>query len=333
MTMLGIMRTQGGTSERITWWRPFALAALALATSVGCGGTDARTLIVDPATASDGGSAPPTGDPTAPGTIEGAPLPVNGVAACPNVDILFVIDNSGSMTDKQARLVSSIPGFAKAITSKLPAAKSVHVGVVSSSEYYSGKSACLIRKTSGPSSTNAQCLTNTPFLDAKHPAFPQQFACVARVGAGGDDDETPMNSVLGALAPENNVPNGCNAGFVREDAMLILVLITDEDDVRDSDCDDFLSLGTCGSKGTADEWYDSIVALKGGHPENVVVLSLFSLDGTTCANAPTVNLARFTRKFGASGMIGDVCAATYDPFFATSLPVVDRACVSFVPPR
>jgi hypothetical protein len=46
-----------------------------------------------------------------------------------------------------------------------------------------------------------------------------------------------------------------------------------------------------------------------------------------------VNLASFTKKFGQNGFVGDVCLPAYDTFFTDSLPVIDQACVSFVPPK
>ncbi len=254
-------------------------------------------------------------------------------APCPDVDVLFVVDNSGSMADKQARLASSFPGFASAILTRLPSAKSIHVGVVATSRYYSGRpGGCLVTTTSGPQSTNAACVVGTPYLDARQPDFASRFACVAKVGSGGDDDEIPMKNLLGALSTENNAPSGCNAGFLRPEALLVVVVITDEDDVRDADCDPFTGGGTCGSGGTPEEWAETVVAAKGGHPENVVVLSLVSRTAGACSNAVTVNVSSFTKRFPTHA-IGDVCDAAYDAFFAGSLPVVDKACASFVPPR
>jgi hypothetical protein len=249
------------------------------------------------------------------------------------VDILFVIDNSGSMADKQQRLASSFPGFADVIQKRLPSAKTIQVGVVASSAYYTAApGACLVKTTSGPDSTNTTCRVGAPYLDARDPAFAGRFACVAKVGAGGDSDEIPMKNLLGALDAKNVAPSGCNAGFSRPDALLVLVIITDEDDVKESDCDPFSGTGTCGSGGTPAEWAAAVVAAKGGHPENVVVLSLVSRKIGVCSNTVTVNVTSFTHAF-QQGFVGDVCDATYDGFFAKALPLVDQACASFVPPR
>ncbi|MBX3192134.1 MAG: VWA domain-containing protein [Labilithrix sp.] len=279
-----------------------------------------------PAGSGSGPGAPSLGEQAKPDDTPDKP--------CPNVDILFVVDNSGSMSDKQARLAASFPGFAAAIQSRLSGAKSVQVGVIASSAYYgSAPGSCLIKATSGPESTKATCLTDTPWLDSRDPSFASRFACVAKVGAGGDNDEIPMKNLLGAIDAKNVAPSGCNAGFLRPDALLVVVMISDEDDVREADCDATMFQGTCGSGGTPEDWAKKVVAAKGGHPENVMVLSLLSRKAGVCSNMVNVNLASFTRRFDKNGFVGDVCDATYDGFFASALPLVDRACVSFVPPR
>ncbi|MBK6695386.1 MAG: VWA domain-containing protein [Myxococcales bacterium] len=263
---------------------------------------------------------------------EAGPASADG-GVCPNVDVLFVVDNSGSMADKQARLAQSFPGFAAALQKRLPAAKSVHVGVVSTSAYYAGApQECLIRKTEGPASSASQCLPAGAFLTTGESDFASRFACVAKVGAGGDDDETPMKSLLGALSDKTNAPSGCNAGFSRRDALLIVVLITDEDDVRESDCDPTTFSGTCGSGGDPDAWAQTVIAHKGGHKENVLVLSLVSKKSGDCSNVIGANVSAFTHRFGQNGFVGDVCSATYDKFFEDALPLFDQACTTFVPP-
>lgn len=142
-----------------------------------------------------------------------------------------------------------------------------------------------------------------------------------------------MKNLMGALDPKNLAPSGCNAGFLRPDALLVLVMISDEDDVRENDCDTMGTGGTCGSPGTPADWAATVVKAKGGHPENVMVLSLLSRKIGVCSNTVTVNLSSFTRRFDPNGFIGDVCDASYDKFFTDALPLLDKACVSFVPPR
>jgi hypothetical protein len=265
---------------------------------------------------------------------------------CTNVDILFVIDNSGSMADQQESLLASFEGFVQGIQQNLAYAESYHVGVVSSDNYYSNAPGCtdlgdLVTQTGGVESS--MCV-GTPFtsghnyMDQTEIDLTAKFKCVAELGAGGSDDEKVAASVIGALAPANNAPGACNDGFSRLDSLLIIVIITDEDDVAEPymcDPDDPFGPNPCtttGSGGEPQEWYDTVIAYKANVPENVVVLSLLGQDiDNTCGAVVASKLIGFTNRFGDNGVTGDVCAASFDEFFAEVLPVVDQACENYVP--
>ena len=257
---------------------------------------------------------------------------------CPNVDVLFVIDNSGSMADQQQSLIASFGGFVKGMQDRLAGAKSYHVGIVSTDDY-GGNNGCgtigdLITQTSGPNSSNAVC---TPFagggryLTEAEPNLAAKFSCTAQIGVGGNDDERPARALMNALDPTRNAPGACNAGFSRKDSLLVLVVITDEDDVPDG-CDGTICM-TYGSGGTPDDWSATVVQHKGGIAQNIVVLSLIGrkLDNP-CGAVPASKMLGFTNNFGENGFIGDVCATNYDQFFLDALPIIDKACENYIPP-
>ena len=265
---------------------------------------------------------------------------------CTNVDILFVIDNSGSMADQQESLLASFEGFVSGIEDNLAYAESYHVGVVSSDNYYSNAQDCtdlgdLITQTGGVESS--MCV-GTPFtsghnyMDQTEIDLTAKFKCVAELGAGGSDDEKVAAAVMGAIAPANGEPGACNEGFSRLDSLLVIVIITDEDDVAEPymcDPDDPFGPNPCmttGSGGTPQEWYDTVIAYKANTPENVVVLSLLGQElDNDCGAVVASKLIGFTNRFGENGFTGDVCASSYDEFFAAALPVVDQACENYVP--
>ena len=56
---------------------------------------------------------------------------------------------------------------------------------------------------------------------------------------------------------------GCNEGFLRDDAILVVTFITDEEDT--------------GSAGNPDSWKQTLVDAKGGNEEAIVVLGLVAL--------------------------------------------------------
>jgi hypothetical protein len=254
------------------------------------------------------------------------------VAPCDQVDVLFVIDNSGSMADEQANLVASFPGFIAGIESILPSAD-YHVGVVTTDANEHNGNNChrigaLTIATGGEASSNAQCgpyadgnrfMTAADDLDAC-------FSCAAQVGIEGNGLERPMDAIAAALDPFRADLGVCNAKFLREDALLVLVLITDEEDEDDS-------------LGGPEEWKANVMAAKGDE-ERVVVLSLVGhakpnacipgqWDGKVGAEiAP--RLIEFTESF-SHGQVGDVCAGSYAEFFTDGIHGIADACNVVVP--
>ncbi|HEY8380237.1 MAG TPA: hypothetical protein VIK91_27295, partial [Nannocystis sp.] len=152
----------------------------------------------------------------------------------------------------------------------------------------------------------------------------ETFSCVAKVGAGGDGNETPMAAMLEALGPLNQAGE-CNEGFLRDDAILVVTFITDEDDDPKK------------SMGDPATWKQALVDLKGGNEEAIVVLGLIGdpdvpggLCGVQDAQA-SPRLRTFAESF-THGQWGSVCAPDYAPFFAEAVSVIDTACDDFSPP-
>jgi hypothetical protein len=283
------------------------------------------------------------------GAMTGVTAEDGGTAdECQNVDVLFVIDDSSSMGDNQQSLVASFPGFVAGIQDNLQLAESVHIGIVTSDDYGYNAPGCqsigdLVTRTGGFDSSAANCeafASGGRYLDETEPDLAGKFACAAQVGSQGNDDEKMLRALLNALRPEVNAPDSgaCNAGFARDDSLLVLVLISDEDDVPEPymcDPDDPFNnpCMTTGSTGTPDEWYAELSGYKPNIDTNVVALALVGLAGdNACGAVPASKLIGFANRFEDNGYTDDVCAASYDEFFAAALPIIDQACEDYVPP-
>jgi hypothetical protein len=166
--------------------------------------------------------------------------------------------------------------------------------------------------------------------------IPGTFQCIANVGTYGSGDEKPMEAMGWAVSDTHNDPGGCNDGFLRDDAILVVTFITDEEDDHDG-------MGG-GSMGEPADWYNAILTAKNGDPNAAVVLGLFGdgdQPGAICVagdpnggdggaeNAP--RLRAFTEMFPRHE-IGSVCATDYTPFFAKAVETIDTTCDEFVPP-
>lgn len=259
------------------------------------------------------------------------------------IDYLFVIDNSGSMKEEQQALAASVPGFIASIEAKLDMAVDVHAGVILTGEinHFSRNfgSECerigsLLRETDGPDSSRRQCYPDgRPKYSTSATDLAAELDCALHAGTGGSGQERPMDALLGALSPKLVESKHCNKGFFRKDAMLVITLLTDEEDDRLKDGSSAL-----GSKGNPKEWTRRLIELRGGNKESVVVLGLIGTKDSTCDPLITPGqepsefgaeisrrLETFIRSFGDQGLVGDICAPRYDGYFSKAAGTVYQA--------
>ncbi len=303
-------------------------------------------------TSTTAGPTGPTGDPTSdPPKFDLPPLPDAGMQVrdkgCEKVDVLFVIDNSGSMLDEQQNLVNSFPDFVSEMQAKLVDTDSYHVGVVTSDANAYNTPGCnmhgaLVTRTGGTDSSNQTC---APYASGKNymdetDQLGQKFACAGQVGTMGDGDEEPMYALGQALSPGLNGGGACNDGFIRPDALLVVVVITDEED--DHEVEACMQIPQPGSPGEPGDWFNTVVTAKGGLEENIVVLSLTGPVQPACPNLDkcqggidgaevATRVAAFTQMF-TYGSVGQICAPSYKQFFSDAIGTIGTACDNFEPP-
>lgn len=153
-------------------------------------------------------------------------LPVESSA----VDILFVIDDSKSMTDEQAQLGiwSSELFDVLSGSGELP---DLHIAVTSSSVAIPGLRGC---EMGGYLHTGGVLDKDLFLVDVAGPSGRQRnyagtltdtFAKMARVGDSGCGYEQPFKAAQLALSGSAGAKD-----FLRDDALLLVVFVTDEDD-------------------------------------------------------------------------------------------------------
>lgn len=184
------------------------------------------------------------------------PLPdtdlVKTIPANPNrnLDILFVIDNSGSMAAEQANLVANFQEFINVLNTIEGGLPDVHIGVVSSNVGAAGASGvpgCGGQGDDGNllvGQTSADCaatyglqgsfVSDIAESDGSRTrnytgALPELFECMATLGTGGCGFEMHLESAYRALQA------GKNPGFYRPEAYLAVVILADEDDCSTQD--------------------------------------------------------------------------------------------------
>ncbi|MBN2576593.1 MAG: hypothetical protein JXP73_18660 [Deltaproteobacteria bacterium] len=215
------------------------LACVALAWA-GCDGQRALKVAFR-----DAGATLPT-DPATGGTAAGPCPPgqsprVKRLDTPIKLDLLFLIDDSPSMQEEQANLARNFPRLIDELE-KLPAGfPDLHLGVVSSTMgagTWQTEGACGRSQSKGGAlQVQEGCgldVQNGHFLIAPADGSPnnfqgdisEAFACLAKLGTRGCGYEHQLQSVRMALS---GFVSG-NAGFLRSDAHLAVVYITDEDD-------------------------------------------------------------------------------------------------------
>jgi hypothetical protein len=185
----------------------------------------------------------------------------------------------------------------------------------------------------GASASDCAFSTGARYMDANEPDLPGAFACAAKVGTGSSaDTEQPMDAMVAAVSAQGDAAT-CNDGFLRDDAILVVTFITDEDDAA-----------TDGSGGTVAGWKQALVSAKGGDESAIVVLGLFGdndqpgaicppFDPDAASGAePSPRLREFVESFGDHGVAGSVCAASYQEFFLDAVGIIDTTCDEFEPP-
>ncbi len=140
------------------------------------------------------------------------------------IDVLFVVDNSGSMQTSQTNLANNFPSFINYFKSK---GYDFRIAVTTTDAYYgeqfvnSGCSLCNIGQT--------QFRGNPKFIDNNTPNLESTFGANVKVGTTGSGDERAFSSFKAALG------SSLNTGFHRSDAFLSVIVISDEEDFSHDD--------------------------------------------------------------------------------------------------
>lgn len=219
-------------------------------------------ICVDPDPASGGEGQGAAGGQGTGGGIGGLNAGGSGPceAGCQKIDVLFALDGSGSMVDEVNALSASqsFNGVANALAAINCGDISYRIGVTDDND-------------GGFIVPGGWSSPATPWFDSE--AMSQEQIATAFAGAA-----STVNSGSGtALGCEHVLTSSVTllqndtTGFVREDALLVLILVTDVDDYGTYDN---INGNTCGAGcevagPSISGHYDTLVALKGGDPAGV----------------------------------------------------------------
>jgi hypothetical protein len=164
-----------------------------------------------------------------------------------NVDVLFMLDNSTNMTEYQQKLAISFQAYVDVLAALPGGLPNLHIGIVSSS-LGAGRNPSIdhcppggdqgILQTSprgtscamGVLDAGASYIINNDGQTNYKGELADVFGCIAMLGSQGCGFEHQLASVLRALGADGAPAPTKNAGFLRPDAFLQIILVSDEDD-------------------------------------------------------------------------------------------------------
>lgn len=293
----------------------------------------------------DPGTGTEDSNPDAAAPVGNPPLPPPEVEPCDKMDILFVIDNSGSMGGEQTNLADNFPAFVDVLDafanedgSPLDYRVAVTTTGVNKSWTKSlpGIPVPITDDTSGgdDGAFRQQCGMTRRWIERGDSDVQGTFSCVAQVGTSGPGDEMPLEALNQSVTAR--VADGVNQGFLRDDALLAVVLLTDEDDC--SYIDNNFTLGIaedlCDDPTPVDQYVSVLDAVKGDRSRWAVSV-IAGVNGdcsSTLGNADAATrLVDFAGQVGGNAVQSSICDGDLAQGLADALETFEQACESFTP--
>lgn len=240
--------------------------------------------------------------------VQGA---LNQTLQDPKVNILFVVDNSGSMQPYQEKMARNIGLFAEHFLKNSRIDYRIGVVPVYDSKYLNDKTMyrsglrkmnplgeLVALKGRSDEDTGSPLFVTRNTLNAKE-------VLIQTVAIGtqwGPEAEESFSPVLAVMDPQINQEK--NGGFYEEDAYLVVIFLTDADDV------------TPGLSG--EEFYEQLIQMKKGNRNKVLLAAALPLnDAASCTKDGSGPRQSFPALIAASGATkADLCSESFGTHLA-----------------
>ena len=172
----------------------------------------------------------------------------------------------------------------------------------------------------GDGASNAACDIDggRRYMTREQADLKSVFACAAQVGSSGD--AWMGEALAAALKPGINGAGGCNEGFLRDDALLMVTMISNTYDYGPK---------PMGSKGTPATWAAALLEAKHDDPDSIVLFSVLDPGEPEChENDRTCQMV----KMFPHRLLIERAEPDYGPAFEQATELVAAVCASFVPP-
>ncbi|MBX3225620.1 MAG: hypothetical protein KF795_34260, partial [Labilithrix sp.] len=180
----------------------------------------------------------------------------------------------------------------------------------------------------------SKCGTTKRWVEKADATAAKDFQCLAQVGTGGPSIEMPLEATK--LALNDRMSDGTNAGFLRDDALLAIVVLTDEDDCSRQDNDFTIQNDVCktmpGVKPIADykQMLDN-VAKGAGRWATAVIAGPTACESSFGKASEAARLQEFVSMAGKNGTFSSICDGDLSDALEKALDTFDAACKTLPP--
>lgn len=278
---------------------------------------------------------------------------MGGGSGCSKIDFVFAIDASAWMDENYASLEAALPHFIDAIDEVFPNVD-VHIIVANTSGMW-GTWECPINLCSleegcepigeqdypcdvvheieempecdrtygagvtfptGRDATNSRCelAGGRRYLTREEPDLKGSFVCIASQGYAARYEATGWASGR-ALSYDLNRPGGCNEGFLREDAHLVVTAIS--------------FAGSFDGGYNPKVWADAVLDAKGGEQDAVSLIALLNdtrLPGNPCYETTSKHQLFAYSEYFEHRLVSNLCDEAFEQDFDAGLEMVAGQC-------
>jgi hypothetical protein len=297
-----------------------------LVSVVACGDSGGDSQFGSSSGASSGNSSGASGNSSFGGSTSSSGDGDGGNAPdeCKKMDIVFVIDNSGSMSQEQTNLAQNFPKFIDVINNyKTKSGDSLDYRIAVTTTDPDKQPGAGVFTTTRGAGAPAACTPGPAksWLERADGDVNSFFSCRAQSGTAGSNNErglAAMKLAVTTAAGQNQVGG---QDFIRKDALMAFIILTDEDEgglennttppmsqyVTDFD----------GVKGERGRWAAAVI---GGQQQCNSALG---------SAGEAKRLKEFIGLVGKNGVFGDICVGDLTQGLQKALATFDAACKDF----
>jgi hypothetical protein len=275
----------------------------------------------------DNGNGPDAGG----GGGSGDARPPNAMM-CSQMDLLFVIDNSGSMGEEQMNLGANFPTFINVLDAS---GLDYRVAVTTTARNYNYNMVTPIgnipQSTSGESGEMLKKGSMTKrWIDKNDGNVSATFSVLASVGTSGSGDEMPLGAMRDAF--EDRMMDGTNVGFRRQDALLGIVMLTDENDCSYEQSVN-LNFGEslCANQMEPPQNYKTFLDTYAGNPTRWAAAIIAGAGPGACSSGfgnadEATRLIQFKQAVGNNAIISSICDGDLSKSLMAATMLFQSAC-------